>query len=67
MLLTILAAAAFSTAPAAPEQKLRNEIATVDAELFDLVFLRCDPERLRALLTSDVEFYHDRTALFPIC
>jgi hypothetical protein len=66
MLLTILAAAAFSTAPAAPEQKLRNEIATVDA-LFDLVFLRCDPERLRALLTSDVEFYHDRTALFPIC
>jgi hypothetical protein len=60
MLLTILAAAALGTAPAVPDQQLRAEIASVDAELFDVVFVRCDPARLRALLAPDVEFYHDK-------
>lgn len=41
-------------------QALQDEIAARDAELFDIVFTRCDPVRLRALLAPDVEFYHDK-------
>ena len=31
-----------------------------DAEFFELVFLGCDPARLRAMVTPDFEMYHDR-------
>jgi hypothetical protein len=60
MLLTMLAAAALGTAPVGPDQNLRAEIVSLDKELFDVVFVRCDPARLRALLAPDVEFYHDK-------
>lgn len=39
---------------------LRTEIAARDAELFDVLFNRCEPQRMRALLAPDLEFYHDR-------
>lgn len=56
----ILAAAAASMMPLPEGQALTDEIAARDAELFDVVFTRCDPTRLRALLAPDVEFYHDK-------
>jgi hypothetical protein len=55
-----LIAAILATAQVPSDQKLRNEIAALDAELFDVVFTKCDPERLRRLLAPDVEFYHDK-------
>jgi len=39
---------------------LTEAVRARDAELFDLVFLRCDPDRLRTMVTSDFEMYHDR-------
>lgn len=42
---------------------MREQIAARDAELFDLLFDRCEPERMRALLMPDLEFYHDRDGL----
>ena len=39
---------------------LTEAIRTRDAQLFELAFLGCDPERLRAMLTPDFEMYHDR-------
>ena len=42
---------------------MRTEIAARDAELFDVLFNRCEPERMRALVMPDLEFYHDRTGV----
>lgn len=39
---------------------LREQIAARDLELFDVVFEQCAPDKLRALLTDDIEFYHDK-------
>ena len=39
---------------------LKAAIAARDLELFDLVFTQCAPDKLRALLTDDLEFYHDK-------
>ena len=39
---------------------LTEAIRARDAELFRLIFLGCDPERLRTLITPDFEMYHDR-------
>jgi hypothetical protein len=39
---------------------LTEAVRARDAELFDLVFLRCDPDRLRTMVTGDFEMYHDR-------
>lgn len=61
-----LIAAALAAAPAItlPEgDALRAEIAARDAELFDLFFNHCEPDRVRALVTDDLEFYHDRDGL----
>ena len=63
-----LAAAAAQPAPATertdpvlPEgAALTAAVAARDAELFDLIFEGCDPERLRTMLTPDFEMYHDR-------
>lgn len=38
---------------------LFDELAALDARLFELAFVSCDGERLRALFTDDIEFYHD--------
>ena len=68
-LAALLAAAAFALPPAAyagptpgpePTQALYDEIARIDAELFDALFNKCDPERLAGIVTDDVEFIHDK-------
>jgi hypothetical protein len=47
--------------PALPEgSALAEAIRARDAEIFDLIFLGCDPARLRTMLTPDFEMYHDR-------
>jgi hypothetical protein len=65
-MLLALALAALQTAPAVtlPDAAtLRTEIAARDAELFDVLFNHCDPDRMRGLVTADIEFYHDRDGL----
>ena len=60
-LLALFAAAASPpvTVPAQPE--LTRQIRQADAELFKLFFEGpCDTPRFRAMLTNDVEFYHDK-------
>jgi len=65
--LLILAAFAAQPAEAAvtlPDQPALTEaVAARDAELFELLFLGCDPERMRTLLAPDLEFYHDRSGV----
>ena len=66
-MLLALAVAALQPAPAAvtlPDAAtLRTEIAARDAELFDVLFNHCDADRMRGLVTADIEFYHDRDGL----
>src|SRR5215213_5756484 len=48
-------------AAARARRQCRGEhIARADAELFTLYFERCDASRMRAMVTPDVEFYHDK-------
>jgi hypothetical protein len=63
LLAAALAASAAAPAPAVaipPQLALTQEIEARDTELFRLVFETCDPERLRALIAPDLEFYHDK-------
>jgi hypothetical protein len=50
--------------PVAPgpiaSEKLFVELAEQDRKLFDLVFVRCDPDQLAEMLADDFEFYHDK-------
>lgn len=60
-ILLSLAAAAASEPVNLPEgEALSAAIAARDAEFFALAFEDCDPDRLRTMLTSDFEMYHDR-------
>jgi len=43
--------------------QLFEELARMDAELFEAAFVTCNAYRFRALFTDDAEFYHDRTGL----
>jgi hypothetical protein len=59
--LALAFAAPAASAVALPEgPALTEAVRARDAEFFDLAFLRCDPARLRTMLTPDFEFYHDR-------
>lgn len=40
---------------------LHDELATMDARLFQAAFVTCDAAAFRALFTEDAEFYHDKT------
>lgn len=61
MLLALVLALAAHDPPALPEgAALTEAIRARDAELFAVLFERCEPERMRALVTADIEFYHDR-------
>lgn len=62
LLLTLAAAPAFAQeAVTLPEPAaLREQIAARDGELFDVLFEQCAPEKMRALVTGDFEFYHDK-------
>ena len=44
----------------AATQHMSDELAAKDAELFDVLFNKCLPERLKDLTTEDFEFYHDK-------
>lgn len=59
-----LAAAVQSAAVQIPTQpELTRTIVDRDAELFQLAFQGCDPARMRTMVTSDLEFYHDMGGL----
>ncbi len=49
-----------STAAAAAERQIFEELAERDRVLFDAVFKTCDLAKLAELVTEDFEFYHDR-------
>ncbi|HET9482637.1 MAG TPA: nuclear transport factor 2 family protein [Xanthomonadales bacterium] len=65
----VLAALAWSGAapaedtpkPAIPDAPaLAEQVHAADAKLFEILFERCEPDALRALLADDLEFYHDK-------
>jgi Domain of unknown function (DUF4440) len=64
--LFILLAALMAAAPSSPvkvpdQPELTRQIEQADADLFKLFFEGpCDTPRFRAMLTDDVEFYHDK-------
>src|ERR1044072_1075905 len=61
MLIALALSLAAPEPPALPEgAALTEAIRARDAELFSVLFERCEPERMRALVTADIEFYHDR-------
>jgi len=63
LLLSLVASAASAAEPpiAIPEgDALRAEILARDLAFFELQFERCEPPAMRAMLTDDVEFYHDK-------
>jgi hypothetical protein len=65
MLVPYLLFLSAATAPTAPPQipagaELKAAVAARDAELFAIVFERCDPVELRAMVTDDFEMYHDK-------
>ena len=41
-------------------QALTEAIHNVDADLFQLFFQGCDPDRLLTMVSPDLEFYHDK-------
>lgn len=43
----------------AEEANLSAQISPLDAQIFEAAFLTCDEETLRALMSDDLEFYHD--------
>ncbi|MFL6855126.1 MAG: nuclear transport factor 2 family protein [Sphingomicrobium sp.] len=57
-LVILLAAAAAPVIP--PQPQLTEQIAEADTALFTLYFAGCDAARMRAMVTPDVEFYHDK-------
>lgn len=66
---SILIAAVLFGAPAAGQtappkvsaaQQMSGELAAKDAELFDALFNKCLPDKLKDLITEDLEFYHDK-------
>jgi hypothetical protein len=64
MLAPLLAAAAAAQQPAVtvpPQPQLTTQIRAADADLFKLFFEGpCDVPRFRAMITDDIEFYHDK-------
>jgi hypothetical protein len=65
MITFLVAAAAAAAAPVPvtvpPQAELSREIQAADADLFKLFFEGpCDLPRFRAMITDDIEFYHDK-------
>ena len=63
MLTLLVAAAAAAATPVTipPQPELTRQIQAADADLFKLFFEGpCDIPRFRAMITDDVEFYHDK-------
>ncbi|HZC37540.1 MAG TPA: DUF4440 domain-containing protein [Sphingomicrobium sp.] len=62
-LIAVATAQAASPAPVTipPQPQLTQQIARADADLFNLFFEGpCDVPRFRAMITDDIEFYHDK-------
>ena len=61
----LFASPALADAPLAPPDgaALTEEIRAADSELFGLFFTGCDPEKLRAMVSETLEFYHDKGGL----
>lgn len=56
----LLAAGAAQLALPAPDQ-LAEQVRAADQQLFALFFgVKCEPEKLRALIADDFEMYHDK-------
>lgn len=58
--LILAASLASSPVPVPDYPELTAQISARDAAVFDVFFNQCQPEKLRALVTPDVEFYHDK-------
>lgn len=56
--------AAGAAAAADDEAALSAQLLAMDTALFD-AFNACDPAKFAALLSDDVEFYHDKQGLIP--
>lgn len=52
-----------ATPAARHAESLDEQLAHADSVFFDALFARCDVERANSFLTTDVEFYDDRTGL----
>ena len=64
MLFAVALALAAQDPPVLPEgAALTEAVRARDAELFTVLFEHCEPERMRALVTADIEFYHDRNGV----
>lgn len=59
--LLCLGAAASQAQDPARTGPLHDELAAMDARLFQAAFVTCDAAAFRALFTEDAEFYHDKT------
>lgn len=66
MLLALMSAGCAHRPPAAPDDAggvrsgpLYDDLARMDAMLFDASFASCDAAKANAIFTDDVEFYHD--------
>jgi len=63
MIAFIAAAAATAATPVTvpPQPELTRQVEAADAELFNLFFVApCADPAFRAMITDDVEFYHDK-------
>ena len=60
-MLPLLALAAAIQVPSGPA--LSQPIAARDAALFHTFFEECDPPKMAAFLTPDLEFYHDKNGV----
>lgn len=70
---TLVATLALAVVPAAPAaaqaaqlpsgDALVQAIRAADSTLFRLFFEGCDPERLRTMVSDDLEFYHDKSGV----
>lgn len=56
----LIACAVSAQQPSEPSRESLDQIAAQDKALFDAVFVTCDLQALKGLLTGDFEFYHDK-------
>jgi len=59
-MLPLLAALAVTSVVVPTEPALTKAIMARDAALFDVMFVQCAPAALAAVVTDDMEFYHDK-------
>lgn len=60
---TALPAQSAAIAPSDPATSgpLYDELARLDALLFDAGFVQCDAQKVQSFFSDDIEFYHDQT------